>query len=49
MAASTELGPLLLASQKVSAWLDSGAGGKHVGQLTWALDAAKFTPDAGAP
>lgn len=49
VAASTELGPLLLASDKVTAWLDSAPGGKHAAQLTWVLDAAKFTPDAGVP
>jgi hypothetical protein len=49
VAASTELGPLLLASERVSAWLDSGAGGKHTGQLSWALDPSKFTGDAGVP
>lgn len=49
VAAGTELGPLLLASERVDGWLDSAAGAQHVGRLTWQLDAAKFTPDAGQP
>ncbi len=49
VAASTELGPLLLASEKVAGWLDSASGGRHLGQLTWVLDATKLTPDAGSP
>lgn len=48
VAAATELGPLLLASEKVNGWLDLGtAPGQHRGQLTWTLDAAKFATDAG--
>jgi hypothetical protein len=46
VAASTELGPLLLATERVSGWLEWG-GGTHTGKLVWQLDAAKFTPDAG--
>lgn len=45
IAASTELGPLLLASSNISGWLDSGDG--HTARLVWTLDAAKFAPDAG--
>jgi hypothetical protein len=48
LAASAELGPLLLASERADGWLDPVAAG-HRGQLTWSLDPAKFTPDAGAP
>ena len=48
VAAGTELGPLLLASERVSGWLDS-ASGVHTSQLVWRLEAAKFAPDAGAP
>lgn len=47
VAASTELGPLLLASERVSGWMDSSSDGQHVGKLVWKLDAAKFQPDAG--
>jgi hypothetical protein len=46
VAASTELGPLLLATERVTGWLD-GSGGTHTAKLLWDLDAAKFTPDAG--
>lgn len=49
VAASAELGPLLLATERVSGWLDSAAGNRHLGQLAWTLDAAKFAVDAGAP
>jgi hypothetical protein len=51
VAASTELGPLLVASAKLGGGLDSTAEG-HVTKLTWLLDAAKFVdpvPDAGVP
>lgn len=47
VAAGTELGPLLLASQRVSGFLDSPAAGVHAGTVVWQLDPAKFTPDAG--
>lgn len=47
LAASAELGPLLLASEKVTGWLDSAGGGQHQAQLTWRLDAAKVAPDGG--
>ena len=47
VAAGTELGPLLLASDRVSGYLDSAAGGVHTGRLVWQLDASKFAPDAG--
>ncbi len=49
VAAGTELGPLLLASEKVSGFIDSAAGGQHSARLVWQLDAAKFTADAGSP
>lgn len=49
VAAGTELGPLLLATERVSGFLDSAAGAVHTGRLIWQLDAAKFAPDAGAP
>lgn len=42
VAAATELGPLLLASQRVSGWLDAAGPGQHRAQATWQLDAAKF-------
>ena len=47
VAAGTELGPLLLASERISGFLDSVAGGQHAARLVWQLDAAKFAPDAG--
>ncbi len=47
VAAGTELGPLLLASEKVFGFLDSPAAGVHAGKIVWQLDPAKFTPDAG--
>lgn len=47
VAASSELGPLLLASTSVSGWLDSAADSQHVAKLVWTLDEAKFQPDAG--
>ena len=47
VAAGTELGPLLLASEKVSGFIESAAGGLHTGRLIWQLDAAKFAPDGG--
>ena len=47
VAAGSELGPLLLASQRVSGWLDSAGAGQHAARLLWQLDTAKFTPDAG--
>lgn len=46
VAASAELGPLLLATERVNGWIDS-SGNSHVGRATWTLDAAKFAPDAG--
>ncbi len=36
-AAGTELGPLLLASDKISAWADSGPDGANRFQATWTL------------
>jgi hypothetical protein len=52
VAASAELGPLLLASDSVAGWLESTGPGAHRGQLTWALSPAKFSGawarDAGA-
>lgn len=47
VAAGSELGPLLLASERVSGFMDSASGGVHTGRLVWQLDAAKFAPDAG--
>lgn len=49
VAAGTELGPLLLASEKVSGFIDSAAGGQHSARLVWQLDAARFAADAGVP
>lgn len=49
VAAGTELGPLLLASEKVRGFIDSAAGGQHSSRLVWQLDAAKFATDAGVP
>lgn len=42
VAAATELGPLLLASKRVSGWLDPAGPGQHRAQATWQLDAEKF-------
>lgn len=47
VAISSELGPLLSASERVTGWLDSSGDAQHVGRLTWKLDPAKFAPDAG--
>lgn len=47
VAAGTELGPLLLASQRVSGFIDSAPGGVHTARVVWQLDAAKFAPDGG--
>lgn len=47
VAAGSELGPLLLASERVSGFLDSAPGGQHAARLVWQLEAAKFAPDAG--
>lgn len=49
VAVSSELGPLLLASERVQGFLDSTGANQHAGRVTWRLDAAKFTPDAGVP
>lgn len=49
VAAGTELGPLLLASERVSGFLDSANGGVHTSRLVWQLEPAKFAPDAGTP
>ncbi len=49
LAASAELGPLLLASDRAEGWVDTAAAGAHRAQLTWSLDPAKFTADAGVP
>ncbi|MDP1825217.1 MAG: hypothetical protein Q8L48_18305 [Archangium sp.] len=47
VAAGTELGPLLLASERVSGFLDSAGGGAHSGRVVWQLDEEKFVGDAG--
>lgn len=39
-ALSTELGPLLSASERMTGWLDSAPGGAHRFSLTWTLPAA---------
>ena len=44
VAAGTELGPLLLASEPFTGWLDS-AGGVARGQLVWKLDPSKLRAD----
>jgi hypothetical protein len=49
VAASTELGPLLVGSERINGWLDSAPDATHVGKLEWLLDAAKYVPDAGTP
>lgn len=49
LAVSTEVGPLLLASDRATGWLDDAPGGGHKAQLTWPLDRAKFSGDGGAP
>ena len=42
LAISTELGPLLLASESVTGWLDPAGAELHRGQLTWVLDEKQF-------
>lgn len=49
VAVSSELGPLLLSSERLTGFLDSTGPSQHGGRLTWKLDAAKFTKDAGTP
>jgi hypothetical protein len=49
VAAATELGPLLLASKKVTGWLDAAGTGQHRAQAVWQLDATKFDAPAAAP
>ncbi len=44
LGAGAELGPLLLASETVTGWVDPMAGGAHKAQLTWPLKAQKFSP-----
>ncbi|MBU8899094.1 hypothetical protein KRR26_26120 [Corallococcus sp. M34] len=40
-AASSELGPLLARSERLTGWLDSAAGGGHRFAMTWALPPAQ--------
>ncbi len=51
VAASAELGPLLLSSTKLNGWVDSLAGAVLAGRLNWELDSSVFpsgvAPDAG--
>lgn len=47
VALSSELGPLLLATERIHGHLDSTGASQHAGRVTWSLDAAKFRPDAG--
>ena len=49
VAASAELGPLLLASSHITGWLDSLAGATHAGRLTWELDPEAFTAPPATP
>jgi hypothetical protein len=44
VAASTEVGPLLLETRSVDGWLDGAAGAKKTGELRWVLK-----PEAAAP
>ncbi len=46
LAAGTELGPLLVASESVTGWVDPSANGHHRAQFTWSLRADKFTKPA---
>ncbi len=47
VAAGSELGPLLLASERISGWLDSSGASQHTGRLTWELEASSFKPRDG--
>jgi hypothetical protein len=47
VAASAELGPLLLASSAASLWLDPVGKAGHAGQARWVLDPARFPVDGG--
>lgn len=47
VAIGSELGPLLLATERIHGHLDSTGASQHAGRVTWSLDAAKFKPDAG--
>jgi hypothetical protein len=49
LAVSTEVGPLLLASERATGWLDDAPGGGHKAQLIWPLDRSKFAADGGTP
>lgn len=44
VAANAELGPLLMASGRVTGFLDSSAGGLHSGRMTWPLDESELKP-----
>lgn len=44
VAAGSELGPLLLASERISGWVDSTGASQHTARLTWELEAAAFKP-----
>jgi hypothetical protein len=45
VAASAELGPLLLASARINGWVDSLAGAVLAGRLNWELDSSVFPTD----
>jgi hypothetical protein len=49
LAASAELGPLLLASRTASLWLDPAGQGGLAGQARWELDPGRFPADGGVP
>lgn len=38
LVAASEVGPLLMLTQRVRGWLDSQPGGSHIGQLSWVLE-----------
>jgi len=42
LAAGTELGPLLVASESLTGWADPTGSGAHRAQLTWSLKADRF-------
>ncbi|MBL9036944.1 MAG: hypothetical protein JNG84_00385 [Archangium sp.] len=47
LAAGTELGPLLLASERLVGWLDAAGAAGHRAELTWRLRSSSAVPDGG--
>ncbi len=47
IAASAELGPLLMASRRLGGWVDSQPGALHTARLTWELEPPPTPADAG--